>query len=224
MNLAQRQARAVLRVLDPSLKPILKVMTLTREPRGRGQPYEALLSAIAHQQLHGNAAQAILKRLAALNDGAYPNPVQMQRLSLERLRSCGLSEAKALAMQDLAAKTHSGVVPSRQTLRRWSDEKIIEQLTSVRGIGRWTVEMLLIFTLNRRDVLPVDDFGVREGFRLTMRLKAQPKPRELAQYGERWHGQRTYMALLFWEIADFYKKHKSLPFKALNAKFCQDCN
>jgi DNA-3-methyladenine glycosylase II len=224
MNAAQRLACAALGRLDPRLKPVLKIMTPTRTPRGRGQPYEALISAIAHQQLHGNAAQAILKRLTHLGAGAYPTPAQMLKLKPSQLRACGLSAAKSLAMRDLAAHARAGRVPTRQVLRRWSDERIIEQLTQIRGIGRWTVEMLLIFTLNRPDVLPVDDYGVREGYRLMTGMAAQPKPAALRAIGARWQGHRSYMALILWDIADFYKQHKTLPFPSVVQSFVKIAN
>jgi DNA-3-methyladenine glycosylase II len=218
---AQLAAQAALVRLEPALKSIFKVIPARRVPRGRGQPYDSLISAIAHQQLHGNAAQAILNRLKLLAQGEYPDAKQMRALPMAKLRACGLSEAKALALKDLARVTIEGGVPNRQQLRHWDDERIIAQLTQVRGIGRWTVEMLLIFTLNRPDVLPVDDFGVRDGFRLLSQQAKQPTPKELKAWGERWAPYRTAMALLLWDIADFAKVHKTLPFGAQYAKICK---
>jgi DNA-3-methyladenine glycosylase II len=150
-------------------------------------PYEALMRAIAHQQLHGRAAEAILARFAALYPGGlFPTPEQVLATEESVLRGCGFSAGKVAALCDICAKTLDGTVPSRRGSARLSDEALIERLTTIRGVGRWTVEMLLIFTLGRRDVLPVDDYGVREGYRVLHGLPAQPKPRELAELGLRW--------------------------------------
>jgi DNA-3-methyladenine glycosylase II len=150
-------------------------------------PYEALVRAIAHQQLHGRAAEAILARFAALYPGGlFPTPDQVLATEDAVLRSCGFSAGKIAAVRDICAKALDGTVPNRRASARLSDTALIERLTTIRGVGRWTVEMLLIFTLGRPDVLPVDDFGVREGYRVLRGLDAQPKPRELAEIGLQW--------------------------------------
>jgi DNA-3-methyladenine glycosylase II len=174
--------------------------------RGRGSPYEALLSAIVHQQIHGNAAAAILKRFRDLHGGDYPTPKQLLAQSDDALRACGLSSSKQAAMRDVAAKALDGTVADRRTLQRLTDEAIIERLVSVRGVGRWTAQMLLMFTLNRADVLPVDDFGVREGFRLLYGLAAQPTPRALAEHGERWAPYRTTASWYLWRYVDHVRE------------------
>jgi DNA-3-methyladenine glycosylase II len=174
--------------------------------RGRGSPYEALLSAIVHQQIHGNAAAAILKRFRDLHGGDYPTPEQLLAQSDDALRGCGLSSSKQAAMRDVAAKALDGTVADRRTLQRLTDEAIIERLVSVRGVGRWTAQMLLMFTLNRADVLPVDDFGVREGFRLLYGLAAQPTPRALAEHGERWAPYRTTASWYLWRYVDHVRE------------------
>ena len=134
-------------------------------------PFEALLRAIIYQQLHGKAAAAIHERLiqsfASMTDLAHPDPQHILDCPNEQLRAAGLSHNKALSIRDLAAKTLDGTVPTLARIRRMPDEAIIEHLTQVRGIGRWTVEMMLIFRLGRSNVLPVDDYGVRKGFALT---------------------------------------------------------
>ena len=159
--------------------------------RKRG-PYEALMRAIAHQQLHGRAAEAILGRFVALFPGeAFPSPDAVLRTDEPTLRGCGFSGPKIAALRDICAKTMDGTVPTRRASARLNDAELIERLTSIRGVGRWTVEMLLIFTLGRPDVLPVDDFGVREGYRVLYELDAQPKPRELATLGEAWAPYRS---------------------------------
>jgi DNA-3-methyladenine glycosylase II len=165
--------------------PALKV------ERGRDL-YQALVRAIAHQQLHGKAAEAILGRFVALFPGQpFPSPERVLGVPAEALRACGFSAAKLAAVQDICAKTVDGTVPERRRAARLSDEALIERLTTIRGVGRWTVEMLLIFTLGRPDVLPVDDFGVREGYRILFELDAQPKPRALAELGLPWAPHRS---------------------------------
>ncbi|MEI8298561.1 MAG: DNA-3-methyladenine glycosylase [Pseudomonadota bacterium] len=192
-----------LAALDERLAAAIEVIGPCTLTRGRGSPYEALLSAIAHQQLHGNAAAAILRRLKALYPGArYPTPEELIATSEADLRGAGLSRAKLLAMQDVARRTLDGTVPDRRAIMRLDDAAVIERLTAVRGVGRWTAEMLLMFTLNRPDVLPVDDFGVREGFKLLYRKRAQPKPRWLAAYGERWAPYRTIASWYLWRYLD----------------------
>ncbi len=167
-------------------------------------PYEALLRAIAHQQLHGRAAEAILARFAALSaePGTLPAPAALLALSEAQLRGCGFSGSKIAALRDIAAHAEAGVVPTRRACARLSDAALIERLTAIRGVGRWTVEMLLIFTLGRPDVLPVDDFGVREGYRLLHGLAVQPKPRGLAELGAAWAPFRSTAAWYLWRAAE----------------------
>ena len=175
----------------------------------RRSPYEALVRAIAHQQLHGRAAEAILARFEALYpDCAFPAPDQVLETPDTALRACGFSGGKIAAIRDICARTLDGTVPDRRASARLPDEKLIERLTSIRGVGRWTVEMLLIFTLGRPDVLPVDDFGVREGYRLLYRLKAQPKPRALAEFGLAWAPYRSTAAWYLWRASDEGKRVK----------------
>jgi DNA-3-methyladenine glycosylase II len=203
---------AVLRRVDGRLSEAIDAVGPCRLVVGRGAPYQALLSAIAHQQLHGKAAAAILVRLRALYaSGALPSPEELLATPDEALRGCGLSRAKLLAMKDVAAKTLDGTVPDRRRIQRLSDEEVIHRLTDIRGVGRWTVEMILMFTLNRPDVLPVDDFGIREGFRLLYRKREQPKPAWLATYGERWAPHRTVASWYLWRYVDY---RRSLSAKA----------
>ena len=178
---------------DPRFAALIRRVGFPRlgVDRKRG-PYEALMRAIAHQQLHGRAAEAILGRFTALFPGeAFPDPAKVLTIDEPVLRGCGFSGSKIAALRDICAKTLDGTVPTRRASDRLTDAELIERLTSIRGVGRWTVEMLLIFTLGRPDVLPVDDFGVREGYRLLYALDAQPKPRELATLGEAWSPHRS---------------------------------
>ena len=173
-------------------------------------PYEALMRAIAHQQLHGRAAEAILARFAALYpDSDFPRPEQVLDIDDATLRGCGFSGSKIAALRDICARTLDGTVPSRRASLRLSDEELIERLTTIRGVGRWTVEMLLIFTLARPDVLPVDDFGVRDGYRVLFGMDAQPKPKHLAELGVPWAPWRSFAAWYLWRASDEAKQTKA---------------
>jgi DNA-3-methyladenine glycosylase II len=175
----------------------------------RRSPYEALMRAIAHQQLHGRAAQAILARFEALYPAdEFPAPDLVLASTDEALRACGFSGSKIAAMRAICAATLDGTVPSRRGSARLSDEELIERLVSIRGVGRWTVEMLLIFTLGRPDVLPVDDFGVRDGYRHLYGLEAQPKPKVLAEIGAAWAPHRSIAAWYLWRASDEAKQAK----------------
>lgn len=170
-------------------------------------PYEALTRAIAHQQLHGRAAEAILARFMALYpDHAFPPPEDVLDTPDDVLRGCGFSGSKIASIRSIAAGAIDGTVPSRRACARYPDEALVERLTSLRGVGRWTVEMLLIFTLGRPDILPVDDFGVREGYRVLHGLGAQPRPRALAELGLPWAPHRSLAAWYLWRAADEAKR------------------
>jgi DNA-3-methyladenine glycosylase II len=206
-----RAAYAVLKA-DPVMAGLIAAAGRYRpEPPPDHPPFEALVRAIAHQQLHGVAAARILARFIDLcGSGAFPLPQQVLATGDAQLRGAGFSFAKIAALKDLAAKSLAGIVPTRAELGALQDEEIIERLTAVRGIGRWTVEMLLMFQLQRPDVLPVDDFGVRNGFRLAYRLRGMPTPRALAQFGERWKPHRSLAAWYLWRANDLARR-KLLP-------------
>lgn len=197
---------------DPVLKRVIRdIGPCTLKPVRR-EPYEALVRAIAHQQVHGRAAEAILGRFLALFPGhAFPPPELVLATGTEAMRACGFSASKIAAIRDIAEKAASGLVPTRRGCSRLTDGALIERLCAIRGVGRWTVEMLLIFTLGRPDVLPVDDFGVREGWRVAAGLDAQPKPRELAAIGEVWAPWRSAAAWYLWRAADAAKRSTFKP-------------
>jgi DNA-3-methyladenine glycosylase II len=178
-------------------------------------PFEALLEAILYQQLHANAARAILGRLMALFDDLHPRPEQLLAVPDEALRAAGLSQGKLLALRDLAAKTLDGTVPSLALIRRLPDEEIIERLSRVRGIGTWTAEMLLIFRLGRPDVFPMTDYGIRKGYLLTFgKTKAGkpitgdmlPKPEEMLRRAARWKPWRSVASWYLWRACDIVDK------------------
>jgi DNA-3-methyladenine glycosylase II len=193
---------------DPVMgRLIRRIGPCTLEPEPGRTPFESLVRAVAHQQLHGKAAETILGRFLARFPGRrFPRPENLQGLADGELRSYGFSTAKVAALRDIAAKSLDGTVPSSRKIRSLSDEEIIERLSACRGVGRWTVEMLLIFKLGRPDVLPVDDFGVREGFRVTYGHDTQPRPKELLAFGECWRPFRTTAAWYLWRAADAAKE------------------
>jgi len=141
----------------------------------------------------------IFARIKALGtDGRFPTPEELLRVSKPKLRKAGLSRAKVAAVRDLAQKTIEGVVPTVEAAEKMTDQELVERLISVRGIGAWTVEMFLIFRLGRPDVLPIHDYGVQKGFAITYRKRKIPKPRELAEFGERWRPYRTVASWYMW--------------------------
>jgi 3-methyladenine DNA glycosylase/8-oxoguanine DNA glycosylase len=164
--------------------------------------FEALAESIVYQQLTGKAAATIHARVCALFPGARLEPGPLLAASEEALRGAGLSRGKVLAIRDLAARTVAGSIPSVDDLHAMGDEDIVESLVQVRGIGRWTVEMLLIFRLGRPDVLPVHDYGVRHGFKLAYRKRQLPTPKELAKHGEKWRPFRTIASWYLWRAVD----------------------
>jgi DNA-3-methyladenine glycosylase II len=178
-------------------------------PETRRSPFQSLVQAVAHQQLNGTAANAILTRFKKLFPGRrFPRPEDLSSVSDDDLRGVGFSRAKILAIRDIAAKTLDGVVPASRQIVKLSDNEIIERLTEVRGVGRWTVEMLLIFQLGRPDVLPADDFGVRNGFRHAYKKRDLPTPKEVLAHGERWRPHGTTAAWYLWRVADAARKKK----------------
>ncbi|MBP0493080.1 DNA-3-methyladenine glycosylase family protein [Pararoseomonas indoligenes] len=201
---------------DPVLGPVIaQVGAMGLKPVKDREPYEALVRAIAHQQVHGRAAEAMLNRLIAHTpEHPFPPPERVLALPDGALRACGFSGAKQAAILDIAHKSAAGWVPTRRAAARLSDEALIERLVALRGVGRWTVEMLLMFTLGRPDILPVDDFGVREGYRVAAGLELQPKPKELAAIGARWAPFRSAAAWYLWRAADL---NKTNSFKAPSA-------
>jgi DNA-3-methyladenine glycosylase II len=189
---------------DKSLARLIKkVGPCKLKPHSRRSPFVALVTAVTHQQLNGTAAQTILKRFLALFPGKrFPSPEDVLAMPEDRMRTAGLSRAKVAAIKDLAAKTVEGVVPGLREIAKLGNEEIIERLTSVRGVGPWTVEMLLMFTLGRLDVLPSTDYGVRKGFAVTFGWKDLPTPKELLEYGERWRPHRTTAAWYLWRALE----------------------
>jgi DNA-3-methyladenine glycosylase II len=205
-----------LAAVDPKLgRLITRVGPFTMRLATAQSPFEALVESIIYQQLHGKAAATIHRRLLEgfypVTNGEHFDAQHLLDCPNEQLRAAGLSHNKSLALRDLAAKTIDGTVPTIIRIRRMSDEEIIEHLTQVRGIGRWTVEMLLIFRLGRPDILPVSDYGVRKGFALTfLGLKPTqkvtpdllPKPDIMHRRAKRWGPWRSIATWYLWRACD----------------------
>jgi O-6-methylguanine DNA methyltransferase len=174
---------------------------------GAPTTFAALAEAIVHQQLHGKAAAAIYRRLCAIFPGCEATPTAGDILAArdEELLAAGLSRAKLLSIRDLARLAADGAIPSLVEAQDMDDDAIVAELTEVRGIGRWTAEMFLIFTLGRPDVLPVGDFGVRRGFALTYRGGEMPAPKALLEYGERWRPYRSVASWYLWRALELDK-------------------
>ncbi|WP_370458729.1 DNA-3-methyladenine glycosylase [Asaia sp. As-1742] len=188
---------------DPALAEVMARIGPCRLRGADGKtPYQALIRAIIGQQLHGRAAEAILGRVCALSGGDMPEPGFLLSLPEETLRGCGLSAAKLVALRGLAQASLDGIVPGKDEAAVLDDETLIDRLITLRGVGRWTVEMLLIFTLGRQDVLPVDDFAVRAGWQKLRKLEAPPKPAQLRAEGARFAPWRSALAWYLWRLSE----------------------
>jgi len=194
-----RRAFDHLRTCDPVLARFVEdVGVLKHRPR-RLSSFESLVRAIAHQQLSGRAAESILTRFQSLFPGQdFPTAEQVWATDAQTLRSVGFSRPKAEYVRDIASKVLSGVVPELAEAESLTDEDLIARLTSVKGVGRWTVEMMLIFNLGRPDVLPVHDLSIKKGFKLVFNKRKLPEPKALDRYGEKWRPYRTAAALYLW--------------------------
>ncbi len=217
---AERACRE-LAAADPKLGALMRrAGPFALRLKSQHSPFEALLESIIYQQLHGKAAAAILKRLLTAFGELHPAPEHLLQAPDDLLRSVGLSGSKTKALRDLAAKTLDGTVPTLAQIRRMPDDEIVERLTEVRGIGTWTVEMLLIFRLGRPDVLPVTDYGVRKGFALTFNRLPKSKPFDasmlakadaMLRRSERWRPWRSVASWYLWRACDLAGKTMVLP-------------
>jgi len=193
-----RRAAALLRVRDPRLARCM-AKSIDFNPKSEQSPYATLFEAVVHQQLSPKAAMTILGTVKALYPGStIPEPGDLLKTPDRLLRGAGLSKAKTASLKDLAAKTLDGTVPSSEKIAALSDDEITLRLTSIYGVGRWTVEMLLIFNLGRMDVFPVDDYALRKSIADLYGMKDIPTPRQLDALGESWRPLRTVATLYLW--------------------------
>jgi 3-methyladenine DNA glycosylase/8-oxoguanine DNA glycosylase len=199
-----------LRASDARMLTLIERVGRYRLPLDRhAHPMDSLLSSIVYQQLNGTAAGAILERVKRqIGGGKFPSADQLLAASDEALRATGLSRQKIAAVRDLAAKTQAGIVPGWSAIQDLDDEAIVRRLTEVRGVGVWTVHMLLMFRLGRPDVLPTLDFGVQLGYQLAYGKRRMPKPKELAKAGEKW---RPYRSVASWYLWQAVRLHRSEP-------------
>jgi DNA-3-methyladenine glycosylase II len=173
--------------------------TLATETEPNLNPYQALVQAVAYQQLHGKAGDAIFAKFKK-HFGGFPTPDQLLAAQFDDLRACGFSGRKIETIQGIAQATLNGLVPSRKESDALSDEELIERLITLKGIGQWTVEMMLIFTLGRMDILPVNDFAVVAGYTRLKKLSITPKPKQLAEIGKAWSPYRTVASWYLWRV------------------------
>lgn len=172
-------------------------------------PVDALARAILYQQLSGKAASTIVGRVEAAIGSARLHFDTLGRIDDAALRTCGVSGNKTLALRDLAAREARGEIPTLRQMSSMDQDEIVAALVPVRGIGRWTVEMMLMSRLGRPDILPIDDLGVRKGAQRVDKLEVMPTPKELLSRGERWGPYRSYASQYLWRIADFAAAAKS---------------
>lgn len=195
---AYQRASEYLSSLDTDwARHIASVGVCRHEAKPAREPYEALVRAVAYQQLHAKAGDAILGRLLALYP-KFPEPEQLLATDAEEQRACGFSTAKLATIRGIAQATLDGTIPTRAEALTLSDEELIERLICLRGIGRWTVEMFLIYTLARSDILPIDDFGIREGYRRLKGLAVAPSSQQMRDIGQSWRPYRTIAAWYLW--------------------------
>lgn len=179
---------------------IATVGTCNFAAKPQREPYEALIRAVAYQQLHAKAGDAIITRLVNVYDNKFPSPNQLLATEFDTLRACGFSGRKIETLQAIATGAISGLVPTRIDADTMADDSLIERLVTLKGIGRWTVEMLLMFTLERIDILPADDFGVVEGYRRLKKLEVAPKRKEMAEIGKLYSPYRTIASWYLWRV------------------------
>jgi DNA-3-methyladenine glycosylase II len=205
---AERHLKSSCPVLGPWITTVGQCNLIPVQER---EIYESLVRAIAHQQLHAKAAESILGRLMArFSDPQFPDPTfptaeQLSRMQIRSYRSCGFSMAKAEAIRGIAKAALADLIPTRALAASMSDEDLIEAMTILRGVGRWTVEMLLIFTLGRLDVMPVDDYGIKMGLKQLFQLDAIPRRSDFARLTDAWSPYRSVGAWYLWRAADGMK-------------------
>lgn len=188
-----------------------RIGPIAPDPRWRSafDPVDALARAILYQQLSGKAAATIVGRVETAIGSDRFHCDTLARCDDAALRACGVSANKLLALRDLALRESRGEIPDLRRMSTMTEDAIVAALVPVRGIGRWTVEMMLMFRLGRPDVLPVDDLGVRKGAQRVDKAEEMPTPKALLERGERWGPYRTYASLYLWRIADFAAQSKT---------------
>lgn len=199
--MSKRKALAHLR-RDPILASVIETEGPCRlEPRAEGSHFHHVLRAVLYQQLSGKAASTIHGRMKAIYGGRDPEPAELIATPEEALKAAGVSRQKLGYLRDLAEKVHAGQVPI-ETLHELEDEAIVEALASVKGVGRWTAQMFLLFRLGRPDVLPTADLGIQKAIQLAWKLPALPKPAEVERIGAPWRPWASYASWYLWRSLD----------------------
>jgi DNA-3-methyladenine glycosylase II len=202
-----QQATEFLSSIDNDWSQLINTVgacTFDAEAEPTLSPYESLVQAVAYQQLHGKAGDAIFARFKRhFGEGSsekIPTPEQLIAAQFDDLRACGFSGRKIETIQGIASGAINGIVPSRADAESMTDEALIERLITLKGIGRWTVEMMLMFTLGRMDILPANDFGVVEGYKRLKKLETSPKPKVISKIGKVWSPHRTIASWYLWRV------------------------
>jgi DNA-3-methyladenine glycosylase II len=197
-----QQASEFLSAIDNDWAQLIDTVgtcTFDAEAEPTLNPYEALVQAVAYQQLHGKAGDAIFAKFKH-HFGGFPKPEVLIKAQFDDLRACGFSGRKIETIQGIANGVISGLVPSRADAENMCDTELIERLVTLKGIGQWTVQMMLMFTLKRMDILPVDDFAVIEGYKRLKKLEVAPKRKEIAEIGKAWSPHRTIASWYLWRM------------------------
>ncbi len=189
--------------IDPSFRKLMNDFPLTFKPAKKRPPYLSLIRSIAYQQIQIKAAETILARFYALYpEGHTPTPEEILNTPDEKIRAVGLSARKVKAIKDIAQKTIEGLVPTLDEVDHLTDEELVERLVPIYGIGKWSVEMLLIFQLGRLDVWPIDDFGTRKGWQLWKKKKEMPTLEEIERAGKKYSPYRSILSLYLWQVSN----------------------
>jgi len=190
--------------IDPIMSKLIKHIGLINLKPRRLPPFQSIIHAIIHQQLSGHVAGAIYNRFIKLSgNGKFPTPSEIINMNPEILRGAGLSKAKTIYVKSVAEMALNGSIPPLKECDKLTDEELKEQFMKIKGVGPWTVEMLLIFNLGRLDVLPIHDLGVRKGFQIAYKKRKLPTPEQLDRFGRKWKPYRTIATLYLWGAADF---------------------
>jgi DNA-3-methyladenine glycosylase II len=199
-----KSAARALAKADPVLGQVIaRVGPCTVAPRSHASPFHALVRSIVFQQLNGKAAGTIHGRVIAhFGDDQRLTPDALLQAPERALRAAGLSANKLLALRDLAAKALDGTVPTLEQAEQLSDDELIARLTAVRGIGEWTVHMLLIFYLGRLDVMPTGDFAIRKAFRQLYRKRREPSVETILRHAKLWQPYRSIASWYLWRSLD----------------------
>lgn len=209
--------------IDPLFKRLIKEhgkidIPAVKRGAGKREPWQALVRSIAYQQLHGKAAETIFNRFLDHFGGNWPTPAQILKTRDASMRKFGFSASKTAAIKDIAKHTQLGTIPDFKTALKMGEDELIARLTQIRGVGKWTVEMLMIFTLGKPDVLSVGDFGIRNGYSIATGRSSMITEKELAALGPKWAPYRTLVSLYCWRAADKSKEKKVTPIKKTAAK------